>query len=71
MEKGPHVPTPMNLPAIPQQDERSPQMAEQLAENVMTSAPVMLRTWRPKYNPRRWRRGATVSAEMTETLSRR
>ena len=32
MEKGPHVPTPMNLPAIPQQDEWSPQVAEQLAE---------------------------------------
>src|SRR4030095_13128736 len=31
-EKGPHVPTPMNLPAIPQQDEWSPQVAEQLAE---------------------------------------
>jgi hypothetical protein len=29
LEKGPHVPTPMNLPAIPQQDEWSPQMAEQ------------------------------------------
>jgi hypothetical protein len=37
----------------------------------MTSAPVMLRAWRSKYNPRRWRRGVTVSAEMTETLSRR
>lgn len=32
LEKGPHVPTPMNLPAIPQQDEWSTQMAEQLAE---------------------------------------
>jgi hypothetical protein len=32
LEKGPHVPTPMNLPAIPQQDEWSPQVAEQLAE---------------------------------------
>jgi hypothetical protein len=32
LEKGPHVPTPMNLPAIPQQDEWSPQMAEQPAE---------------------------------------
>ncbi len=31
-EKGPHVPTPMNLSTIPQQDEWSPQMAEQLAE---------------------------------------
>jgi hypothetical protein len=32
LEKGPHVLTPMNLPAIPQQDEWSPQVAEQLAE---------------------------------------
>jgi hypothetical protein len=71
LEKGPHVPTPMNLPAIPQQDEWSPQVAEQLAEERdETSAPVMLRTWRSKYNPSRWRRGTMVSAEMTETLSR-
>jgi hypothetical protein len=32
LEKDPHVPTPMNLPAIPEQDEGSPQMAEQLPE---------------------------------------
>ncbi len=32
LEKGPDVPTPMNLSTIPQQDERSPQMTEQVAE---------------------------------------
>jgi hypothetical protein len=32
LEKDLNVPTPMNLPAIPEQNERSPKMVEQLAE---------------------------------------
>jgi hypothetical protein len=32
LEKGPDVVTPMNFPAIPQQNERAVQMAEKLAE---------------------------------------
>src|SRR5262249_12665719 len=32
LEKDPTLPPPVNFPAIPQQDERSPEMAEQLPE---------------------------------------
>jgi hypothetical protein len=70
-EKTLHVPTPMNLPAVPQQDDRAAEMTEQLVKKRDGLGAVMLRPWRSKYRPRRRRRGATVSAEITDTLSRR
>lgn len=71
LEKGPDVPAPMNCPAIPQQDERSTQMAEQLAKERDDLGARDVAHVEIEVQPEAVTTRVTVSAEMTEIVSRR
>lgn len=71
LEKDLNVPTPMNFPATPQQNERSSEMAEQLAEEPDDLGTRDVAYVEIEVQPQTAATRGTVSAEITETLSRR
>jgi hypothetical protein len=70
-EKSLDVPTPMDFPAVPQQHNLSSEMTEQLAEKRDDLAARDVVPVEVEVQPEAVAARDTVSAEMTETLSRR